>query len=105
MILSEQIREFVLELNELRAPEQLPSMAARAANFARSEGGPTAGACACAHALLMQLWHSAEGEMRAPDEWDADLRLIGMISHLIEHPSEVSLAGIGRAWQSRVAMK
>jgi hypothetical protein len=101
LILSEDVEAFTADLRKELSPEQLPSLAKRAADLACSQRGSVAGACLAAHAILLALWHSAEGEPRTPEEWEADLRVIYMLANLIEDPSKSLLAGIGRAWQSR----
>jgi hypothetical protein len=105
LILSEDVEAFTAELRKELSLEQLPSLAKRAADLARSQQGPMAGACLAAHAILLALWHSAEGEPRTREEWEADLRVIYMLATLIDKPSEGPLAGIGRAWQSRFSFE
>lgn len=101
-ILLDTIEAFIAKLRQDLSLEQLPSLAARAADLARSEQGALAGAFLATHAILLTLWNSADGAPRRSDEWEADRRLVHMLATLIEHPSEASLAGIGRAWQSRI---
>lgn len=92
--------ELAAALRSCSSVEELPSLARRTAQAANDAEGAAAGACACAHAMLMWLYASLEGEVLDVERWDRAQRILGMLALLVEQQSDALLAGVGRAWQA-----